>query len=72
MSLFQLSHDPLDLARGTQGLQIIIPEKETECAKCCVLTCGDWGHASGGQGTGIPRHALCASSFLRHHLHSHC
>lgn len=72
MSLLQLSHDPLDLARGMQGFQIIIQEKETGCGKCCVLPFGDWGQAGGGQGTGISRYALCASSFLYNHLHSHC
>lgn len=45
MSLLQLFHDPLDLAWGTQGFQIVT-EKGTECEH----PCGDWGHAGRAQG----------------------
>lgn len=47
MSLLQLFHDPLVLAWGTQGFQIVT-EKGTECE----YPCGDWN----------TRHALYASS----------
>lgn len=65
MSLLQLFHDPLDLAWGTQGFQIVT-EKGTEC-EC---PCGDWGHAGGRQGTGIP--GMLSMPLPYNHLHSYC
>lgn len=54
MSLLQLFRDPLGLAWGTQGFQIIT-EKGTECEHLG----GDWGHAGGRRGTGYPGCSLC-------------
>lgn len=59
MSLLQLFHDPLDLAWGTQGFQIVT-EKRTECES----PCGDWEHADSRQGTGYQAGPLCLFSTI--------